>query len=149
MYNDVATDSMASQITSLTIVYSAVYSGADQRKHQSSASLAFVRGIHRWPMNSPHKWPVTRIFFPFDDVIVCIFLAMGLYMRTKINGTTVLCMENPWVMWCFIFKIALGVIVCGASAMLAQAATSYADDALLPANDSIGFVYLTMPWPCP
>ena len=51
--------SMASQITTLTIVYSTVYSGADQRKHQSSASLAFVRGIHRWPVNSPHKGPVT------------------------------------------------------------------------------------------
>ena len=51
---------MASQITSLTIVYSTVYSGADQRKHQTSASLAFVWGIHRRPVNSPHKWPVTR-----------------------------------------------------------------------------------------
>ena len=51
---------MASQIISLTIVYPTVYSGADQRKHQSSASLAFVRRIHRWPVNSPHKWPVTR-----------------------------------------------------------------------------------------
>ena len=61
---------MASQITSLTSVYSAVYSGADQRKHQSSASLAFVRGIHRGPVNSPHKWPVTRKIFPFDDVIM-------------------------------------------------------------------------------
>ena len=50
---------MASQITSLTIVYSIVYSGGDHRKHQSSASLAFVRGIHRWPVNSPHKGPVT------------------------------------------------------------------------------------------
>ena len=59
---------IASQITSLTIVYSTVYSGADQRKHQSSASLAFVRGIHRWPVNSPHKWPVTQKMFPFDDV---------------------------------------------------------------------------------
>ena len=59
-YNDVIMSAMASQITSLTIVYSSVYSGADQRKHQSSASLAFVRGIHRWPVNSPHKWPVTR-----------------------------------------------------------------------------------------
>ena len=39
---------MASQITRLMIVYSTVYSSADQRKHQSSASLAFVRGIHRW-----------------------------------------------------------------------------------------------------
>ena len=53
-----------------TIVSSAVYSGADQRKHQSSASLAFVREIHRWPMNSPHKWPVTRKMFPCDDVIM-------------------------------------------------------------------------------
>ena len=61
---------MASQITSLTIVYSIVYSDADQRKHQSSASLAFVRGIHRGPMNSPHKWPVTRSIIPFDDVII-------------------------------------------------------------------------------
>ena len=49
--------SMASQITSLKIVYSTIDSDADQRKHQSSASLAFVRGIHRWPVNSPHKWP--------------------------------------------------------------------------------------------
>ena len=61
---------MASQITSITIVYSTVYSGADQRKHQSSASLAFVPGIHRWPVNSPHKGPVTRKMFPFDDVIM-------------------------------------------------------------------------------
>ena len=66
-YNDVIMGSMSSQITSLTIVYSAVYSGADQRKHQSSASLAFVRGIY---MNSPHKGPVTRKMFPFDDVIM-------------------------------------------------------------------------------
>ena len=53
---------MASQITSLTIVYSTVYSDADQRKHQSSASLVFVRGIHRWPVNSPHKGPATRLY---------------------------------------------------------------------------------------
>ena len=61
---------IASQITSLTIVYSSVYSGADQRWHQSSASLAFVRGNHRWPVNSPHKGPVTRKMFPFYDVIM-------------------------------------------------------------------------------
>ena len=55
------------------IVYSTVYSVADQRKHQSSSSLVFVRGIHRSPVNSPHKWPVTRKMFPFDDVImVCL-----------------------------------------------------------------------------
>ena len=61
---------MASQINSLVIVYSAVYSGADQRIHQSSASLAFVRGIHQWAVNSPHKGPVTRKMFPFDDVVM-------------------------------------------------------------------------------
>ena len=63
---------IASQITSLTIVYSTIYSDADQRKHQSSASLAFVCGIHRWPVNSPHKWPVMRKIFPFDDVIMIL-----------------------------------------------------------------------------
>ena len=70
-YDDVTMGGMASLITSLTIVYSTVYSDADQRKHQSSASLAFVWGIHRGPVNSPHKWPVTRKTFPFDDVIMC------------------------------------------------------------------------------
>ena len=69
-YNDVIMSTMASQITSLTIVYSTVYWSADHRKYQSSASLAFVCGIHRWPENSPHKWPVTRKMFPFDDVIM-------------------------------------------------------------------------------
>ena len=69
-YHDVTMNAIASQITSLTIVYSTVYSGADQRKHQSSVSLAFVRGIHRGPVNSPHKWPATRKMFPFDDVIM-------------------------------------------------------------------------------
>ena len=59
---------IASQITNLRIVFSNVYSDADQRKHQSSASQAFVRGIHRWPVNSPHKWPVTQKMFPFDDI---------------------------------------------------------------------------------
>ena len=58
-YTDVVMCAMASQITSLKIVYSTVYSGADQRKHQISASLAFV-----------HKGPVTREIFPFDDVII-------------------------------------------------------------------------------
>ena len=69
-YNDVTMSAMASQITSLAIIYSTVYSGADQREHQSSASLSFVRGIPRWPVNSPHKGPVTRKIFPFDDVIM-------------------------------------------------------------------------------
>ena len=69
-YNDVIMSTIASEITSLTIVYSTIYSAADQRKHQSSASLAFVQGIHRGPVNSPHKWSVTWKMFPFDDVIM-------------------------------------------------------------------------------
>ena len=69
-YCDVIIGAAASQITSLTIVYSIDYSDADQWKHQSSASLAFVRGIHRGPVNSPHKGPVTRKMFPMDDVIM-------------------------------------------------------------------------------
>ena len=69
-YGDVIMGAIASQITSLAVVYSTVYSDADQRKYQSSASLTFVWGIHRGPVNSPHKWPVTRIMFPFDDVIM-------------------------------------------------------------------------------
>ena len=69
-YDDVIMTMLASQITSLTVVYSIVYSSVNQRKHQSSASLAFVREIHRGPVNFPHKWPVTRKMFPFDDVIM-------------------------------------------------------------------------------
>ena len=69
---DVIMGAIASQITSLTIVYSTVYSDADQRKHQSSTSLAFMWGIHLGPNNSPHKCPVTRKMFPFDDVIMVL-----------------------------------------------------------------------------
>ena len=68
-YSNVIMSAMASQITSLISVYSTV-SGADKIKLESSAPLAFVRGIHRRPVNSPHKWPVTRKRFPFDDVIM-------------------------------------------------------------------------------
>ena len=71
-YGDVIMSAIASQMTSLTIVYSTVYWGTDQRKHQSSALLAFVREIHRRPVNSPHKGPVTRKIFPFDDVIMML-----------------------------------------------------------------------------
>ena len=69
-YSDVIISAMASQIFGVSIVYSTVCSGADQSRYQSSASLAFLRGIHRWPVNSPHKGPVTRKIFPFDDVIM-------------------------------------------------------------------------------
>ena len=79
-YGDVKMGAISSQITSLTIVYSTVYSDADRRKHHSSASLAFVRGIHREPVNSPHKWPVTRKMFPFDDVIMVNTISISVSM---------------------------------------------------------------------
>ena len=84
-YSDVIMGTMVFQITSLMIVNSTIYSGKDQRKHQSSPSLALVRGIHRWPVNSPHKWPVTQKMFPFDDVIMAHYGA-GSY--TDLGPTT-------------------------------------------------------------
>ena len=74
---------IASRITSLTVVYLTVYSDSDKRKHQSSASLAFATGINQWPVNSPHKWPVTRKMFPFDDVIVSQCTCLGVNQWTK------------------------------------------------------------------
>ena len=90
-YGDVIMGAIASQITSLTIVYSTVYSDADQRKRESSASLAFVRGIHRGPVNSPHKWPVTRKMFPFDDVIMSTIM-----IPTAIADCQVPNMHSTW-----------------------------------------------------
>ena len=100
-YCDVIMGAMVSQITSLTIVYSTVYSGTDQRKHQSSASLAFVWEIHRWPVNSRHKWPLTRKMFPFDDVIMrcatrCIIVKTLLAMYHK----TVFICDDGWLIMC-------------------------------------------------
>ena len=77
-YSDVITSIMVSQITSVSSVYSTVCSGIDQRKHQSPESVAFTRGIHQWPMNSPHKGPVTLKIFPFDDVIMTFVLSFVL-----------------------------------------------------------------------
>ena len=98
-YGDVIMGTIASQITSLTIVCSTVYSGADQRTHQSSASLAFVRGIHRGPVNPTHKGPVTRKCFHLMTSsrfvlflqFVCVYMARHLFRRimmrwSEVNG---------------------------------------------------------------
>ena len=105
-YCDFIMGAMASQITSLIIVHSTVYSGSDQRKHQSSASLAFVRRIHRWPVNSPHKWPVTQKMFQFDDVIiVCVYVMDKQLYRTISNSRQLL---TSWILCqiCMIYKLA-------------------------------------------
>ena len=109
MYNnDGIMSAMASQITSLTIVYSTLYSGVDQRKHQSSASLAFVRRIHRWPVNSPHKGPITRKMFAFDDVIRWIHWPMVYRPRVSVMIKAFPCHDVimahiithlPWKKW--------------------------------------------------
>ena len=115
-YDDVIMGTIASQITSLTIVYSALYSGADQSKHQSSASLAFVWRIHRGPVNSPHKWPVTRKMSPFDDVIMNLVITLHVMTpscdgvsstpdRRQFDARTALPWLNDiWSLKCFILN---------------------------------------------
>ena len=75
-YNNVIMSAMESQITGVSIVYSTVCSGAAQRKHQRSASFAFMGGIHRWPVNSPHKGPRTGKMFSCDEGITHDSLAL-------------------------------------------------------------------------
>ena len=80
---------MMSQITGVSTVYPTICSGADQTEHQNSASLAFVRGIHRWRMNSPHKGPVTRKTFPFNDVIIMIFHSNNFFIQLNSNQSSI------------------------------------------------------------
>ena len=117
-YGDVIMDAIASQITSLTIVYSIVYSDADQRKHQSSASLAFVQRIHRGPVNSPHKWPVTRKMFPFDDVIMdrCRMNVMA----SQITSNSIVSIAPP----CPKKQSSLSLTLCGGNAQAAGGSPS-------------------------
>ena len=69
-YNDVMMSAIASRITSLTIVYSTVCSRRRSKKTSKIRVTGLCEGIHRWPVNSPHKGTVTRKMFPFEDVIV-------------------------------------------------------------------------------
>ena len=98
LYNDVIMSAMASQISEVYFVCSTVGSGADQRKHQSSASLAFVWGIHRWPVHSPHKMAETWKMFPFDDVII-------LTLCTHMRHTGSLCSV------CFFFCLRIKLVI--------------------------------------
>ena len=95
-YADVIMIEMASQITSLAIVYSIVYSDADQRKHQSSASLAFVRGNHRGPVNSPRKWPVTRKCFHL--------MTSSCVDKYSINKRMPVCLSVSPSIWLFVIS---------------------------------------------
>ena len=101
---------IASQITDISIIYSTVCSGADQGKIQSSASLAFVRGIHRWPVISPQKGSVTRKMFPFEGVIMKVNFATIL---DSIYAETTVKFQSDWTVWnsdtvSFIFRAICG-----------------------------------------
>ena len=87
-HSDAIMSAMASFIASPMSDYSIVSSSADQRKHQNSTSLAFLRGIHRWPVNSPDKWPVTRKMFPFMTSS-CLIWVQGK------SGTNILYCNTP------------------------------------------------------
>ena len=95
---------MASEITGVSIVYSTVCSDADQRKHQSSVSLAFVRAIHRWPVNSLRKWVVTRKVFRVDDVIMFImtpsypFYYLRVFLYRAIRKKVLTFSQSNWTM---------------------------------------------------
>ena len=80
---------MASQITSLTIVYSVVYSGADQRKHESSASLAFVWGI---PAQMTSNAEDVSIWWRHHAYFMFIFRIMG-NQGTNIRNIYLVCLE--------------------------------------------------------
>ena len=120
--------SMASQITGVSVVHSTVCSGADQRKHQISASLTFLRGIHRWPVNSPHKGSLTGKMFPFDDVIMkkvavvfsntfhqtwCqVLKRVGLFISifTMVIHESLLCITNYFFFFFFFHKTLFHII---------------------------------------
>ena len=93
-YGNVIMSAVASQITGIAIVYSSVCSCADQRKYQSSASLAFGKGINRWPVNSPHKGLVTRKMFPFDDVIMNVTWTISRNIYIALQPLSKLCKER-------------------------------------------------------
>ena len=127
-YDDVIMTMLASQITSLTVVYSIVYSGVNQRRHQSSASLAFVREIHRGPVNFPRKWPVTRKMFPFDDVIMvrwlyhqayCVWLSNCLGLVADVIDEYILEPAHYWI------NLSWNQYTCHVSESILDVCTTY------------------------
>ena len=83
-YSHVIMGVMASQSTGVPFFCS----GGDQRKHVSSVSLAFVRGIHRWPVDSPHKGPVTRKMFPW--LLICNYAIKESLTETELKKKEIL-----------------------------------------------------------
>ena len=126
-HNGVIMSAMAPQITAVSIVYSAVCSGADHRKHQSSAELALVTVSHRWSVNSHHKRPVTRKIIPFDDVITrfevmcnrtCAFRRFWCIDQPKTNSS--FCSQHmfSWLMFTLGYSRSFRLLLFDLSAVL-------------------------------
>ena len=111
-YSDVIMSATVSQITDLSIVCSIVCSGADQRKHQSSASLAFMSGIQQSPVDSTHKGPETPKKFPLDDVIMRLYDKQNIDIYRKWGNRTRFgqlddIYRMPWYFACQLFNYLL------------------------------------------
>ena len=112
-YSDAIINVKVSQMTGVSIVFSTVYLGTYQRKHHSSASLAFVRVIHWWPVDSPHKGSLKRKVFPFDYAIMQLMMTLT---ANRVNDmflifhcrlfTITIPMKNRWLQ----FEIFLNFI---------------------------------------
>ena len=108
-YDDVIMDEIASQITSLTIVYSAVYLDADQRKHQSSASLAFVWGFTGTRTKGQLRGKCFHLMT--SSWIIALLLWFGIWRLHKNYSTpnmarlhkTLLNHELTWIMYLMVF----------------------------------------------
>ena len=113
-YSDVIMGTMASQTTRLTIVYSTVYSGVDQRKHQSSASLSFVRGIHRWPVNSQTKGQLRgKCFQLMTSSCISVILSWFILLNHHDKLTnTVIISHHDVIKWIFFFA---SLVLCEGS----------------------------------
>ena len=156
-YIDIMMSAMASQITGVLIVCSAVCSSEYQRKHQSSASLTFVRGIHRWPVDYPHKGPVTRKMFPFDDGIMGVGFMHWLHI-TMVYNTIPLSViiyynqfnsqafwNNRWLMlWAAPIKVSVWFLVEKVHSMNHYPCTGNAGN-VFPATDFRGNHWLAIP----
>ena len=101
-YSDLIMSAMASQITGIATVCSTVCSGADQRKHQSSASLAFVRGNPPVTSGFPHIGPVTWKMLPSDDII--LNHSEGL-CNNRQNVLTILFCHKIYLQWIFLLVL--------------------------------------------
>ena len=108
-YSDIIMSVMASQTTGVSIVSTVHSIRRRSKKTSNSASLAFVKGIHRWPVNSPHKGPVTRKMLPFDDVVIRVRYGVSLmsskpmspYLRKKPMSPCLKKTLSPFgYLWC-------------------------------------------------